>query len=156
MSDQLVDAIITPTEHLNLLSQLEVNKLLDTSKGGLYNLFRRCALAVLSHGNYTDDAKELLERHKQFDIRIIQLQTELKKYTLKFTLICMRTHYISVAWARPPTPSPSVTLTVTVTLDLDLDSYTAGAIFGHFGNRTVTVTQCEVSWRTCNCLPQVV
>lgn len=78
MSDQLVDAIITPTEHLNLLSQLEVNKLLDTSKGGLYNLFRRCALAVLSHGNYTDDAKELLERHKQFDIRIIQQDRGLK------------------------------------------------------------------------------
>ncbi len=78
MSDQLVDAIITPTEHLNLLSQLEVNKLLDTSKSGLYNLFRRCALAVLSHGNYTDDAKELLERHKQFDIRIIQQDRGLK------------------------------------------------------------------------------
>ena len=72
MNDDLIDARITPTEHLRILSQLEVNKLLDSSKNGLYELFRRCSLAVLSHGNYTDDAAELMHRHQAFDIRILQ------------------------------------------------------------------------------------
>ena len=78
MNKGLVDARITPTEHLTILSQLEVSKLLDSSKSGLYTIFRQCALAVLSHGNYTDDAKELLERHSAFDIRIIQQDRGIK------------------------------------------------------------------------------
>ena len=78
MTDKLIDARITPTQHLNILSQLEVSKLLDSSQSGLYNLFRQCSLAVLSHGNYTDDAKELLDRHKAFDIRIIQQDRGIK------------------------------------------------------------------------------
>ncbi len=78
MTDTLIDARITPTQHLNILSQLEVSKLLDSSQTGLYKLFRQCSLAVLSHGNYTDDAKELLERHKAFDIRIIQQDRGIK------------------------------------------------------------------------------
>ncbi|MCF6190855.1 MAG: nucleotide 5'-monophosphate nucleosidase PpnN [Cocleimonas sp.] len=78
MTNKLVDARITPTQHLNILSQLEVSKLLDSSQSGLYNLFRQCSLAVLSHGNYTDDAKELLDRHKAFDIRIIQQDRGIK------------------------------------------------------------------------------
>ncbi|MEE9444568.1 MAG: nucleotide 5'-monophosphate nucleosidase PpnN [Cocleimonas sp.] len=78
MSDALVNARITPTVHLNVLSQQEVNKLLDTSSKGLYRLFRQCALAVLSHGDYTDDAKELLARHEAFNIKIIQQDRGIK------------------------------------------------------------------------------
>ena len=78
MNEDLVDARITPTEHLKLLSQLEVNKLLDSSKNGLYHLFRQCSLAVLSHGNYTDDADELMSRHQAFDIRILQQDRGIK------------------------------------------------------------------------------
>ena len=74
----LIDARIVPTLHLDLLSQLEVAKLVDTSQNGLHKLFRQCALAVLSHGNYTDDAKLLLERHKAFNIRIIQQDRGIK------------------------------------------------------------------------------
>ncbi len=78
MTDELIDARITPTTHLNILSQLEVSKLLDSSQTGLHKIFRQCALAVLTHGNYTDDAKELLERHEAFDIRIIQQDRGIK------------------------------------------------------------------------------
>jgi len=78
MDNNLIDARITPTQHLNILSQMEVSKLLDTSQSGLYNLFRQCSLAVLSHGDYTDDAKELLDRHKAFDIRVIQQDRGIK------------------------------------------------------------------------------
>jgi hypothetical protein len=40
-----------------VLSKAEVNKLLDTSQGGLYNTFRRCALAVLNCGSTIDDGR---------------------------------------------------------------------------------------------------
>ncbi len=78
MHEDLVTARITPTEHLRILSQLEVNRLLDSSKNGLHKLFRECSLAVLSHGNYTDDARELMRRHNAFDIRILQQDRGIK------------------------------------------------------------------------------
>ena len=69
---QTVSALIAPIDQLNILSKVEVAKLLDSSKSGLYKLFRSCALAVLNTGNDTDNGKELLERYKDFDISIVQ------------------------------------------------------------------------------------
>ena len=57
MTKELIDARITPETHLNILSQAEVEKLLDTSQGGLYNIFRNCSLAVLNCGSTLDDGK---------------------------------------------------------------------------------------------------
>ena len=72
MKYEVIDACISPVGRLDVLSKVEVNKLLDTSQGGLYNIFRNCSLAVLNCGNSLDDGKELLERYKSFDIRVIQ------------------------------------------------------------------------------------
>lgn len=72
------DAVITPEGRLEVLSQLEVSKLLDTSQGGLYNLFRNCSLAVLNSGNYLDDGKELLERYPSFAIQVLQEERGIK------------------------------------------------------------------------------
>ncbi|HEB54956.1 MAG TPA: LOG family protein [Gammaproteobacteria bacterium] len=69
---EVVDALISPEGRMEVLSRAEVNKLLDTSQGGLYNLFRNCSLAVLNSGNNMDDGKELLERYHSFSIRVIQ------------------------------------------------------------------------------------
>ncbi len=66
------DALILPQGKLDVLSRAEVSKLLDTSQGGLYNLFRNCALAVLSCGGALDDGKELLERYTTFEIEVLQ------------------------------------------------------------------------------------
>ena len=74
MKFQVVDAQISPEGRLEVLSRSEVNRLLDTSQGGLYNIFRNCALAVLNSGLGLDDGKELLERYKTFDISILQRQ----------------------------------------------------------------------------------
>jgi len=63
---------ISPEGHLDVLSQDEVNKLLDTSQGGLYHLFRKCSLAVLSCGSDTDDVRQLLEDYDDFDIKVLQ------------------------------------------------------------------------------------
>ncbi len=78
MTDDLINARISPEGSLDVLSRLEVNKLLDTSQGGLYTLFRNCSLAVLNSGNYMDDGKELLERYQSFDIRVIQEERGIK------------------------------------------------------------------------------
>jgi predicted Rossmann-fold nucleotide-binding protein len=66
----MVDARVTPKGSLENLSQAEVAKLLDSGQGGLYPLFRRCALAVLNSGSEIDDAKLIFERYRDFDIRI--------------------------------------------------------------------------------------
>ena len=73
-----VDAQISPVGRLEVLSRIEIAKLLDTSQGGLYDLFRSCALAVLNSGLGLDDGKELLERYQSFAISIIQSQRGIK------------------------------------------------------------------------------
>ncbi len=78
MHYDVIDARIAPAGHLEVLSKIEVNKLLDKSQGGLYKLFRNCSLAVLNSGNYLDDGKELLERYASFDIRIVQEERGIK------------------------------------------------------------------------------
>ena len=72
MQYEVTDAIVYPAGQLDVLSKIEISRLLDTSQGGLYELFRNCSLAVLNCGNPLDDGRELLERYKSFDISIIQ------------------------------------------------------------------------------------
>lgn len=78
MKYPVVDAQITPEGRLDILSKAEVNKLFDTSQGGLYRIFRNCSLAVLNCGSTSDDGKELLERYPAFDIRVVQEQRGIK------------------------------------------------------------------------------
>jgi predicted Rossmann-fold nucleotide-binding protein len=78
MEYEVVDARISPSGGMEVLSKAEVNKLLDTSQGGLYRLFRNCSLAVLNSGSQLDDGKELLERYQSFDIRVIQKERGIK------------------------------------------------------------------------------
>ncbi len=78
MEYDVVDACITPAGRLEVLSKREVNKLLDSSQGGLYRLFRNCSLAVLNSGNYMDDGKELLDRYQSFSIHVVQEERGIK------------------------------------------------------------------------------
>ena len=68
----VVHARVAPKGVLENLSQQEVAKLLDRGQGGLYPLFRQCALAVLNCGTQLDDARMIFEAYKDFDIRIIR------------------------------------------------------------------------------------
>src|SRR5690242_12194809 len=63
-----VDARVSPLGSLENLSQREVDQLLSASNQRAYQLFRRCALAVLNSGNQTDDARALFERYRDFDV----------------------------------------------------------------------------------------
>ena len=78
MNHEVVDAVVTPEGRLDVLSRAEVGKLLDTSQGGLYRMFRNCSLAVLNCGSSMDDGKELLERYSSFSIRVVQEQRGIK------------------------------------------------------------------------------
>ncbi len=75
---ETINATISPHGQLNILSKVEVAKLLDSSQSGLYKLFRSCSLAVLNTGNDLDDGKELLERYSNFDISIVQQERGIK------------------------------------------------------------------------------
>ena len=66
-----VDARVGPRGSLETLSQAEIDKLLDTSHTGLYTLFRNCALAVLNSGSESDNAKEIFEHYRSFNVQII-------------------------------------------------------------------------------------
>ena len=70
--DNLVDARVTPTGSLENLSQMEVDRLLDSSRGGLYPLYRRCSLAVLNSGGETDDARAIFDRYADFEVDIVR------------------------------------------------------------------------------------
>ena len=78
MNYDVVDTLIAPEGRLDILSKAEVNRLLDTSQGGLYTIFRNCSLAVLNCGSTIDDGKELLERYKTFNISILQRERGIK------------------------------------------------------------------------------
>jgi predicted Rossmann-fold nucleotide-binding protein len=69
---EFIDARVGPRGSLENLSQAEIEKLLDSGQGGLYELFRKCALAVLNSGTATDDAKEIFDRYRDFQIRIVR------------------------------------------------------------------------------------
>jgi len=69
---EFIDARVGPRGSLENLSQNEIDRLLDSGQGGLYPLFRRCALAVLNSGAPTDSAKEVFERYRDFEIRIVR------------------------------------------------------------------------------------
>lgn len=72
MSPVTLNARISPTGGMDMLSRQEVGRLRDASHGGLHQLMRRCALAVLSSGSTSDDPRALLERYPDFDIQVHQ------------------------------------------------------------------------------------
>lgn len=77
-SDETIDAEVWPEGSLEVLSQVEVDQLRNQGAGGLYQLLRRCILAVLNSGGNTDDARAVLEKHRDFSVGFIQQDRGLK------------------------------------------------------------------------------
>ncbi len=69
---------VTPTGNMNILSNQEVERLHDASHTGLYNVFRKCALAVLHCNAINDNAHHLMKINKSFDIHLHQEPRGLK------------------------------------------------------------------------------
>ncbi len=72
MQYDVIDAQVYPDGQLDVLSKIEVSRLLDNSQGGLFSLFRNSSLAVLNSGSPLDDGRELLQRYESFDISLVQ------------------------------------------------------------------------------------
>ncbi len=69
---------LNPTGSMNLLSQQEVSLLKQSSSSPLYQLFRQCALAVLSSGSNTDDVEAILSQHRSFEVEVLQRERGVK------------------------------------------------------------------------------
>ena len=67
-----VNTHIYPRGGLDVLSRAEVARLRDASSGGMHDLLRRCALAVLTSGSASDDPRAAQELYPDFDIQVLQ------------------------------------------------------------------------------------
>jgi predicted Rossmann-fold nucleotide-binding protein len=73
-----VNARISPRSGLDVLSRDEVARLRDASGGGLHDLLRRCALAVLTTDSSSDDPRAAQQRFPDFDIQVLQQDRGIK------------------------------------------------------------------------------
>ncbi len=77
-----VDTEVSPRGALELLSQREVEQLRFAAKSGensqLFDLLRRCALAVMNSGSEDDDAAAVFDRYRDFSVEIVQRTRGLK------------------------------------------------------------------------------
>ncbi len=78
MSEQPTLVEVMPEGSLEVLSQHEVDRLQSVVTGPQHEVLRRCALAVLNVGSETDDAREVLSKHANFDICVIQQERGIK------------------------------------------------------------------------------
>lgn len=75
----LVNARVNPSAGMEVLSRSEIAALLDaTQDNSLAQTFRRCALAVLTTGAHSDDAKTTLNRYQDFEIKVLQQDRGIK------------------------------------------------------------------------------
>lgn len=65
---------ISPRGSMSLLSQLEIERLQQSSDEELYRLFRNCCLAVLNAGSNTDSSEEIFEKYRDFDVRVVRCE----------------------------------------------------------------------------------
>jgi len=72
MKQEKINITVSPEGSLDMLSHHEVERLKDTSQSHVHELLRRCSLAVLNCGTQTDDAEQILEMFRDFDIHLIQ------------------------------------------------------------------------------------
>ncbi len=78
MDFHVIDSLVAPEGKLEVLSRQEIAKLLDNSHTGLHQVFRSCALAVLSSGDHLDNGKKLMDTYPDFDIQIVRRERGIK------------------------------------------------------------------------------
>lgn len=76
--EKIKRAIVVPDENLALLSQNEITILKDSETSEVYDIFRACALAVLSGDDETDDPNELMNKYNDFNINLVQVNRGIK------------------------------------------------------------------------------
>lgn len=73
-----IDIEITAESGLELLTNDEITRLSEHSKGGDYELFKKCVLAVLNSTHVTDEISFHEEQLKHFDVEVLQLNKGVK------------------------------------------------------------------------------
>lgn len=73
-----IDALVTPEGSLELLSQEEVNRLINASSNGQYEILRHCCLAVLSVSSNPTNTAKLLDDYPDFAIEVLQQERGVK------------------------------------------------------------------------------
>ena len=69
---------LNPVGNMNLLSQTEVDQLQQSVSSELYQLYRNCSLAVLNAGSNTDDAEEIYQKYRDFQILVLRRERGVK------------------------------------------------------------------------------
>lgn len=69
---------LNPTNSLDLLSKLEVERLKHSSDSSLYQMYRNCSLAVLNVGSNTDSSAEIYDKFKDFKIKLLSRERGIK------------------------------------------------------------------------------
>jgi hypothetical protein len=77
-----VSTYVHPAGSLDVLSKYEVNLLTDSTHKDLQRLFRVCALAVLNTGSKSDNCREIIEQHQDFDIKILSTDRGVKLHVI--------------------------------------------------------------------------
>ncbi len=68
--NKLAHAVLNPINSLNLLSRGEIEDF-TTTRGELFDLYRRCALAILNTDSNKDDAAEIYADFSDFDLHLV-------------------------------------------------------------------------------------
>lgn len=69
---------VNPLGSMDLLSQLEVDLLKQSSACELYRLYRNCSLAVLNVGSHTDSSAEIYQQFENFEIAVLRRERGVK------------------------------------------------------------------------------
>lgn len=69
---------LNPLGAMDLLSQLEVERLQHNTEQATFQLFRNCALAVLNVGSHTDSSAEIYEQYQDFAIKLLSRERGIK------------------------------------------------------------------------------
>lgn len=78
LNREFINTTITPDPANNILSQDEVRRVRDSSEGGIKELFKKCALAVLNSLELNDDIRIVQQQLADFDINVIQRDRGIK------------------------------------------------------------------------------
>jgi predicted Rossmann-fold nucleotide-binding protein len=75
---ELINTVVTPEPESNILSQEEIRRIRSTTKGGIKELFKKCALAVMNSLESGLDVLEISDAMADFDIEVLQLDRGIK------------------------------------------------------------------------------
>ncbi len=69
---------LNPLGSMDLLSQLEVDRLKHHTQNEAFKLFRNCCLAVLNVGSHTDSSAEIYDQYHDFEVNLISRERGIK------------------------------------------------------------------------------